>query len=68
LILQARSSSDRAVRAPLYREIVRLIMDDVPYIFTFYSLDRFIGRSNVQGWYFGVRATTGYSEYWLSVP
>jgi peptide/nickel transport system substrate-binding protein len=66
LIRQARQTSDPTVRAPLYREIVGLVMEDSPYIFTTYGVDRYVGAKNVLGWHVGQKAVSGYAEYWKS--
>jgi peptide/nickel transport system substrate-binding protein len=66
LILQARRVSDREKRATLYKQVVKLIMDDAPTIFHTYGVVRFTGSKKVQGWTIGPALNSGYSDYWLS--
>jgi ABC-type transport system substrate-binding protein len=66
LIKQGRRTTNIHERAPIYKEMVRLIMEDSPYIFTVHFVGRFIGNKKVQGWSFGPRLATGYAEHWLA--
>ena len=67
LIVQARSVVGCSLqeRGKLYKEAMRLIMDDVPWTVLTYGIDRHVGHKKAQGWYLGVKATTSYSEFWL---
>jgi peptide/nickel transport system substrate-binding protein len=64
MIVRARQTSNREERARLYKEVVPLIMDDAPFLFTTHGVVRFTGSKKVQGWFLGAKATAGYSEYW----
>lgn len=64
LIKKGRSTLKIEERAPIYKEIMKLIMEDAPYIFTVHSIDRFSGSKKVEGWYIGPKVTQGYAEYW----
>jgi ABC-type transport system substrate-binding protein len=64
LIKKGRAVSNMEERAKIYKDAVKLIMEDSPYIYTFYNVNRFISRKNVQGGYVGSKATTGYAEFW----
>ncbi len=66
LIKKGRATSNLEERAKIYKDVVKLIMDDAPYIFVTHSLDRHVGNKKVQNWFIGTKYTTGYSEYWLS--
>jgi ABC-type transport system substrate-binding protein len=66
LVLAARRSASLEDRGRAYKEAVPLIMEDSPYIFLTYGISRFTGNKRVQGWSIGPRATSSYSEYWLS--
>jgi peptide/nickel transport system substrate-binding protein len=66
LIRQGRRTTNIHERAPIYKEVVRLIMEDSPYIFTLHGVGRFTGNKKVQGWSFGPRLATGYAEHWLA--
>jgi peptide/nickel transport system substrate-binding protein len=66
LIKQGRRTTSLEERAGIYKEAVRLIIDDAPFIFVSHPVDLFTGSKKVQGWYLGTRLTTGYSEYWLA--
>ncbi len=66
LILAARRTSNRDERGRLYKQVVPLIVDDAPFLFTTYPMDRHTGNKKVQGWYLGAKATAGYAEYWLA--
>ena len=65
LIKQGRATPDLESRAKIYKQMVPIIMDDSPYIFLTYGIDRFVGNKKVQGWFLGTKATSGYSEFWL---
>jgi len=65
LIKQGRATPDIEARAAIYKKMVPIIMDDSPYIFLTYGIDRYVGNKKVQGWYLGSKATSGYSEFWL---
>jgi ABC-type transport system substrate-binding protein len=67
LLLQARRNPTNNLeqRGALYKEAMKLIMDDVPWPVLVYGIDRHVGSKKVQGWYLGTKATTSYSEYWL---
>jgi peptide/nickel transport system substrate-binding protein len=66
LIRQGRRTTDLQERARVYREATKVIMDDSPAILIVYSIDRYVGKKSVKGWFTGFKATTGYSEYWLA--
>ena len=66
LIKAGRRTSNLEERAKIYKEAVRLIVEDVPYIFTHHAAERFTGSKKLQGWYLGYKLTTGYSEFWLN--
>jgi ABC-type transport system substrate-binding protein len=66
LIAAARTTSDREARARNYREALKVLMEDSPYEVLTYAVDRHVGTKKVKGWYVGTKATTSYSEYWLS--
>jgi len=61
---QGRQESDLNKRAAIYKQVNKLIMDYSPWVMVSYSLDRHTGNKKVQGWYLGLKATAGYSEYW----
>jgi peptide/nickel transport system substrate-binding protein len=65
LIKQGRVIPDIETRAGIYKKMVPLIMEDSPYIFLTYGIDRYVGNKKVQGWFLGTKATSGYSEFWL---
>jgi peptide/nickel transport system substrate-binding protein len=64
LTQQGRQETDLDKRAAIYKQVTKLIMDYSPWIMVSYAVDRFTGNKKVQGWYLGLRATAGYSEYW----
>jgi peptide/nickel transport system substrate-binding protein len=64
LVKQGRATSNQEQRAPIYKEITRLIMDDSPYIWHTYSKEQITANKKVQGTFLGPKATTGYAEYW----
>src|SRR5215203_2788178 len=64
LLKKGRAVNNLEERAKIYKDANKLVMEDSPYIFTVYAVDRVSVRKNVQGWYLGSRATAGYSEYW----
>ena len=64
LLLQARRTDNQAERAAICRQAVPKIMEDSPYIFIAYGVDRYTGNKAVQNWFLGQKAATGYSEYW----
>jgi ABC-type transport system substrate-binding protein len=64
LLKQARETLDSNNRAPLYKQIVPIIMDDDPYVFTFHPVDRFTGSRKVQGWHLGAKVIEGYADVW----
>jgi len=61
---QGRQESDLNKRADYYKQATKIVMDYSPWVMFDYSLDRFTGNKKVQGWYLGLKATAGYSEYW----
>jgi len=65
LIKQTRQTTDLEQRGRAYKEAVKIISDDSPVVFTTHGIDRYVGSKNVQGWFVGLKATTGYAEYWL---
>lgn len=65
LILQGRRTTNLDQRATTYKEIVRLVLEESPYIFTNFGVDRFVGSTRVQGWTIGPALTAGYANYWL---
>lgn len=65
LVTAARKTSSLEERGKLYKQAVPLIMDDSPYIFLVYGIDRWAASKKVQGWYLGQKATTSYSEFWI---
>jgi peptide/nickel transport system substrate-binding protein len=68
LILKARATNNREERGKLYKQVVPLIVEDAPAIFTVTAITRYVGSKKVQNWHiYGLpRYTQGYSEYWLS--
>jgi peptide/nickel transport system substrate-binding protein len=66
LIKKGRSTLKIEDRAPIYKEITRLVLEDSPYIFTVHNISRFVGNKKVEGWFIGSKVTQGYAEYWKS--
>jgi ABC-type transport system substrate-binding protein len=66
LILKGRRTSDKEQRAQAYKEALKLLMEDSPYVILVYGIDRHVGLKKVHGWYVGVKATSSFSEYWLA--
>lgn len=64
LIKQGRATSNLEERARIYKDTTKLIMEDSPYIFITHSLSRFVGNKSVQGGYVGIKATSGFAEFW----
>jgi peptide/nickel transport system substrate-binding protein len=62
LILQGRSTFDRAKRKPVYAEMQRLVQEDLPYLSLYMQSNVAIMRSNIDGY---VQYPAG---FWLSVP
>ena len=62
LILQGRSTFDRAKRKPVYDEIQKIVQQDLPYISLYMQKNVAIMRSNIDGY---VQYPAG---FWLSVP
>ena len=49
LVEQARTESDPTVRAQLYQEAERLLLQDAPWVPLFYGRDHIVVKPNVQG-------------------
>ncbi|HYS55578.1 MAG TPA: ABC transporter substrate-binding protein [Thermoanaerobaculia bacterium] len=62
LILQGRSTFDRAKRKPVYGEIQKSVQDDLPYISLYMQSNVAVMRNNIDGY---VQYPAG---FWLSVP
>jgi peptide/nickel transport system substrate-binding protein len=62
LILQGRSTFDRAKRKPVYVEIQKIVQEDLPYISVYMQNNVAVMRSNIDGY---VQYPAG---FWLSVP
>ena len=62
LILQGRSTFDRARRKPVYAEIQKIVQEDLPYISLYMQNNVAVMRSNIDGY---VQYPAG---FWLSVP
>ena len=62
LILQGRSTFDRAKRKPAYAEIQKIVQEDLPYISLYMQDNVAVMRSNIDGY---VQYPAG---FWLSVP
>lgn len=62
LLLQGRSTFDRAKRKPIYEEVQRIAADDLPYISLYLQTNVAVMRSNVDGY---VQYPAGFL---LSVP
>ena len=62
LILQGRSTFDRAKRRPTYDEIQRVVQEDLPYLSLYMQQNVAIMRNNIDGY---VQYPAG---FWLSIP
>ena len=62
MILQGRSTFDRAKRKPAYAEIQKIVQEDLPYISLYMQDNVAVMRSNIDGY---VQYPAG---FWLSVP
>ena len=62
LILQGRSTFDRAKRKPLYAQVQNIVQQDLPYISLYMQKNVAVMRSNIDGY---VQYPAG---FWLSVP
>lgn len=62
LLLQGRSTFDRAKRKPAYEEVQKIVADDLPYISLYLQNNVAVMRSNIDGY---VQYPAG---FWLSVP
>ncbi|HEY8182982.1 MAG TPA: ABC transporter substrate-binding protein [Thermoanaerobaculia bacterium] len=62
LILQGRSTFDRAKRKPAYAEVQKIVQQDLPYISLYMQKNVAVMRSNIDGY---VQYPAG---FWLSVP
>ena len=62
LILQGRSTFDRARRKPVYAEIQKIVQEDLPYLSLYLQTNVAVMRSNIDGY---VQYPAG---FWLSVP
>jgi peptide/nickel transport system substrate-binding protein len=62
LLLQGRSTFDRAKRKPAYEEVQKILADDLPYISLYLQNNVAVMRSNIDGY---VQYPAG---FWLSVP
>lgn len=62
LILQGRSTFDRAKRRPTYDEIQRIVQEDLPYLSLYMQQNVAIMRNNIDGY---VQYPAG---FWLSIP
>ncbi|MDQ6801329.1 MAG: ABC transporter substrate-binding protein [Acidobacteriota bacterium] len=62
LILQGRSTFDRAKRKPVYAEVQKIVQQDLPYISLYMQKNVAVMRSNIDGY---VQYPAG---FWLSVP
>lgn len=64
LIKKGRATSNQEERAKAYKDMVKLIMEDAPYIWHTYSKEQVVANKKVQGTYLGPRVTTGYADFW----
>jgi peptide/nickel transport system substrate-binding protein len=62
LLIQGRSTFDRAKRKPIYEEIQKIIATDLPYISLYMQDNVAVMRKNIDGY---VQYPAG---FWLSVP
>ena len=62
LLLEGRSTFDRAKRKPIYEEIQKILATDLPYISLYMQDNVAVMRSNIDGY---VQYPAG---FWLSVP
>ena len=62
LLMQGRSTFDRAKRKPAYEEVQKILADDLPYISLYLQNNVAVMRSNIDGY---VQYPAG---FWLSVP
>ncbi|HEX9492862.1 MAG TPA: ABC transporter substrate-binding protein [Thermoanaerobaculia bacterium] len=62
LILQGRSTFDRAKRKPVYVEIQKIVQEDLPYVSLYMQDNVAVMRNNIDGY---VQYPAG---FWLSVP
>jgi peptide/nickel transport system substrate-binding protein len=62
LLLQGRSTFDRARRKPVYEEVQKILADDLPYVSLYLQNNVAVMRSNIEGY---VQYPAG---FWLSVP
>jgi len=62
LLIEGRSTFDRAKRKPAYEEIQKILADDLPYISLYLQNNVAVMRSNIDGY---VQYPAG---FWLSVP
>jgi len=64
LIKKGRATTDKETRAQVYKDAVKLIMEDSPYIFVTYSPQQIVGNKKVQGGMLGPSLSTGYADVW----
>ena len=64
LIKKGRATSNLEERARIYKDAVKLIMEDSPYIFAVYTISRFTASKKVKGGFVGIDDTAGYAEFW----
>ena len=62
LILQGRSTFDRAKRKPAYAEIQKVLQEDLPYLSLYLQTNVTVMRNNIDGY---VQYPAG---FWLSLP
>ncbi len=63
---QARATRDPALRAELYKQATKAILDDGPWVMVSYRLDRFAAKKSVQGFTLGRYAGSSYATVWKS--
>ncbi|MGH2587454.1 MAG: ABC transporter substrate-binding protein [Dehalococcoidia bacterium] len=66
LLKAERNTYDEEGRARLFKQVVPLIVEESPAIFTVHTPSRFAGNKKVKGWYLDYHFTRRYAEYWLS--
>jgi peptide/nickel transport system substrate-binding protein len=50
LLLQGRTTFDRAKRKPIYDEVQKLVQQDLPYLSLYHQLNAAVTRKNIDGY------------------
>jgi len=50
LLLQGRTTFDRAKRKPIYDEVQKLVQQDLPYLSLYHQLNAAVMRKNIDGY------------------